>query len=130
MGFDFDRPIRDRLPPGFRMALKFVTTIIDPGIYTEPYVDKPFLYGTGLGSFYSFRIGEKANGSLAEPEDVIEEGADGSGIQIREELGMPSDPSKRRKFFLKKENLDAFQFEAGREYSADFFNPYLDLQVC
>ena len=57
---------------------------------------------------------------------VIEEGAEADGLEIRERLQMPSKAEKRRKFFLKEEQLQAFTFEKNRVYRADFFNPYLD----
>jgi len=39
---------------------------------------------------------------------------------------MPSTGPARRKWALTASNRDAFIFEAGREYSADFHNGYLD----
>jgi len=127
MGYDFDRPIRDRLPPGFRTAMKFVTTIIDPGIYSDPYADKPYLYGAALSSFFQLRIGEKTD-DFDENDDggVIEEGAEGSGQDIRDNMSLPETGNKRRKMFLKEENQKQFEFEEGRVYRADFYNPYLD----
>ena len=44
MGFDFSHPVRDRLPPGTKTALKIVTTLLDPGLYADPYGDEPYLY--------------------------------------------------------------------------------------
>ncbi|KAF2732569.1 DUF1769-domain-containing protein, partial [Polyplosphaeria fusca] len=135
-GFDFDHSIRDRLPPGFRYAMKIVTTILDPGIYSDPYSDKPYLYGPALSSFFSFRIGEHQNTTPIQDQlkgqierdaaGVIEEGADGSGASIRDEQSIPAKTNKRRKNFLNPSNLENFTFEAGRLYQADFFNPYLD----
>lgn len=134
-GFDFDHSIKDRLPPGFRYAMRIVTTILDPGIYSDPYSDKPYLYGPALSSFFAFRIGEHTSDVSAEEQlatfesdtkGVIEEGADGSGQRIRADQHIPAKTSKRRKNFLDEKNLDSFTFEAGRMYQADFFNPYLD----
>lgn len=131
MGFDFDRPIRDRLPPLFKPALKLVTTVIDPGIYCDAYADKPYIYGAALSSFFLLRIGDKSapgsrSPSRSRKSSIVQEGGDGSGSEIRKRLGVPENSEKRRKFYLKKQNLDNFAFEAGREYEADFFNPYLD----
>jgi hypothetical protein len=137
MGFDFDRPIRDRLPPLFKPALRLVTTVIDPGIYCDAYADKPYLYGPALSSFFILRIGDKtaqvesnsnqeSSATSRRNSRMVTEGADGDGQTIRDTLGMPENSEKRRKWFLKQKNLDAFTFEAGREYEADFFNPYLD----
>ncbi|KAF1976738.1 DUF1769-domain-containing protein [Bimuria novae-zelandiae CBS 107.79] len=134
-GFDFDHSIKDRLPPGFRYAMRIVTTILDPGIYSDPYSDKPYLYGPALSSFFAFRIGENtadvsAENQLArneaEAKSVIEEGADGSGQRVRADRHIPAKTSKRRKHFLDGKKLEQFTFEAGRMYQADFFNPYLD----
>ncbi|KAF2439398.1 DUF1769-domain-containing protein [Karstenula rhodostoma CBS 690.94] len=134
-GFDFDHSIKDRLPPGFRYAMKIVTTILDPGIYSDPYSDKPYLYGPALSSFFAFRIGEHTSDVPAEKQlasfesdakGVIEEGADGSGQRIRADCQIPAKTSKRRKNFLDEKKLEKFTFEAGRMYQADFFNPYLD----
>lgn len=57
---------------------------------------------------------------------VYEEGAEGDGVTLREELGIPSVVAQRQKHFLNATNREKFQFEAGREYKCDFFNPYLD----
>ncbi|ORY17521.1 hypothetical protein BCR34DRAFT_555599 [Clohesyomyces aquaticus] len=135
-GFDFDHSIKDRLPPGFRYAMKIVTTILDPGIYSDPYSDKPYLYGPALSSFFSFRIGEETKQVSADEQlasqlqndaaGVIEEGADGTGSEIRKVQKIPEKTNKRRKNFLNTSNLENFTFEAGRMYQGDFFNPYLD----
>jgi hypothetical protein len=134
-GFDFDHSIRDRLPPGFRYAMKIVTNILDPGIYADPYSDKPYLYGPGLSSFFAFRIGEQTSEVSVEEQlkthdsnmqGVIEEGAHGSGQRIRAEHKIPAKYAKRRKSFLDEKRKEDFMFEAGRMYQADFFNSYLD----
>ncbi|KAF2804635.1 DUF1769-domain-containing protein [Mytilinidion resinicola] len=126
-GFDFDHSIRDRLPPGFKTAMRIATTLLDPGLYADPYSDAPFLYGPALSSFFAFRVGEKRDGGVhVEQGGVIEEGGDGSGAEVREKLGVPAAANKRRKHFLKRERLEGFVFEEGRRYGGDFFNPYLD----
>ncbi|KAF2494770.1 DUF1769-domain-containing protein [Lophium mytilinum] len=126
-GFDFDHSIRDRLPPGFKTAMRIVTTLLDPGIYADPYSDAPYLYGPALSSFFALRVGEKGDGRVnVEEGEVIEEGGDGSGAGVRERLGVPDTANKRRKHFLKRERLEGFVFEEGRRYGGDFFNPYLD----
>ena len=129
-GNDFDHPIRDRLPPGFNQATKIVTWFIDPGLYGDLMADEPHLYGPLLSSINVFRIGEKGSENRAQTEreklHVFHEGADGGGEDIREDLGIPSDTPLRQKFFLNESHLRNFTFEKDREYSNDFFNPYLD----
>jgi hypothetical protein len=143
-GNDFDRPIRDRLPPGFSKAFQIVKWFIDPGLEGDVYADNPYLYGPALSSWNILRISDKVidppppesqeNGEQswkmpnAESfhEDIVEEGADGTGEEIREEASIPSDSAARKKFFLAESHRDAFTFEAGRLYQSDFGNPYLD----
>ena len=134
-GFDFDHSIRDRLPPGFKYAMRIVTTLLDPGIYSDPYSDKPYLYGPALSSFFSFRIGDHTSDvpvdqQLAtfenESKAVVLEGAEGSGQRIRADQHIPAKINKRRKHFLDAKALKGFTFEKGRLYQADVFNPYLD----
>lgn len=138
-GNDFDRPIRDRLPPGFNQALRIVKWWIDPGLDGDAYADKPYLYGPALSSWNMFRIGDK----VVDPERhnieewkvpegaefhkvVVEEGADGSGEQVRDNAGIPVGAAARKKFFLTESNRQDFVFEKGRLYQSDFYNPYLD----
>ena len=127
-GNDFDHPIRDRLPPGFNQATKIVTWFIDPGLYGDLLADEPHLYGPLLSSINVFHVGEKDVPASAERDHmtVFGEGADPGGEEIREALGIPSDTPARQKFFLNEHHLKDFTFEKGREYSNDFFNPYLD----
>lgn len=137
-GNDFDRPIRDRLPPGFNAALRFVKWMIDPGLDGDAYADKPYLYGPALSSWNYFRIGEKegqgVNGNVDSSssvmtshfhDEVIEEGGEGSGEAARQELNIPDTADQRKKWFLDQHNRQAFEFEEGREYKADFGNPYI-----
>lgn len=139
-GNDFDRPIRDRLPPGFNQALRIVKWWIDPGLEGDAYADKPYLYGPALSSFNQLRICEKVvhdskpedkgaweipNGSSFH-ETIVEEGAEGDGEEAREEASVPADAASRKRHFLTKANLEAFTFEKGRLYQTDFGNGYLD----
>lgn len=139
-GNDFDRPIRDRLPPGFNQAFRIVKWFIDPGLDGDVYAEKPYLYGPALSSWEKLRIGDKVIESTDEDqkegwkmpnaesfhETVVEEGADGTGGEVRKEGSIPTDAAARKKFFLTESNRQAFAFEAGRVYQADFGNPYLD----
>jgi Protein of unknown function (DUF1769) len=139
-GNDFDRPIRDRLPPGFGQAFKIVKWWVDPGLEGDVYSDKPYLYGHALSSWNILRVGEKivdearhdinADYKVPEAEEfhdvVVEEGADGTGEEVRKELNIPADSAGRKKHFLTQANREVFAFEKGRLYQSDFGNPYLD----
>lgn len=157
-GNNFDRPIRDRLPPGFNQAFKIAKWLVDPGLEGDPYADKPYLYGPALSSWNTLRIGEKifepeeqesetdvrgeeALTKVGQPEDqkgwkipnaesfheiIVEEGAEGSGSEVRSSLSIPSDSAGRKKYFLTQSNRENFTLEAGRLYQSDFGNPFLD----
>jgi len=153
-GNDFDRPIRDRLPPGTNYAIRLVKWMIDPGLEGDAYADRPYMYGPALSSWNYFRVcdrvgdgGDSTDSSTDgegsgsdtdgdgdetgdEPlrelhEEVIEEGGEGDGRKVRRRMAIPTQPGQRKKFFLDEQNRNAFQFEAGRLYKADFGNPYL-----
>ncbi|KAE9978041.1 hypothetical protein BLS_000913 [Venturia inaequalis] len=132
-GNDFDHPVRDRLPPGFNYALGIVKKFIDPAMEVDAYADEPWLWSPALDGFFKLRIGEKL--SQEEQKDIphpaesapLEEGADGSGKQVREASGMPDDSEKRRKYFMNEENRAKFGvFEKDRLYHGDFFNPFIE----
>lgn len=140
-GNDFDHPIRDRLPPGFSAAFRFVKWMIDPGLEGDVYADEPYLYGPVLSSMNIFRIGgkgkkiamEKKEAAASEGEDaqkedieILHEGGDDDGEEIRNEQGIPADSAARKKHFLYENYRKDFEFEQGRTYACDFFNPYLD----
>ncbi|KAF2022937.1 DUF1769-domain-containing protein [Setomelanomma holmii] len=132
-GNDFDHPIRDRLPPLFDKAFGIVKWWIDPGLDGDVYGDEPYLYGALLSSINVLRIGDKGSkthgkeeeGSKQEPV-VYEEGAFGSGEEVRKQHNLPSTAAARQKHFLNEEHRKSYVFEAGREHQCDFFNPYLD----
>ncbi|KAF2877187.1 hypothetical protein BDV95DRAFT_140927 [Massariosphaeria phaeospora] len=131
-GNDFDHPIRDRLPPLFDKAFGIVKWWIDPGLDGDVYGDKPYLYGALLSSINVLRIGAKGDKAdkehMKDAEELVvhEEGAEGDGEKVREEKGIPAAAAQRMKFFLTESHRKDFEFEAGREYKCDFFNPYLD----
>lgn len=139
-GNDFDRPIRDRLPPGFNQALRIVRWWIDPGLEGDAYADKPYLYGPALSSWNYLRVCEKVitdekmgdkeawkiPNATSFHEEVVEEGAEGDGDEAREDAGLPADAAGRKKYFLTRSHLEDFVFEKGRLYKADFGNGYLD----
>ncbi|KAK5170248.1 uncharacterized protein LTR77_004834 [Saxophila tyrrhenica] len=131
-GNDFDHPVRDRLPPGVNTAFKIVKDFVDPGLEMDAYADEPWLYGPALSCWFAFHIGDKAGDDQGqqpdrkEEDDVLHEGASGSGQEIRKSLNLPENAEKRRKHFLSTSNREALMFEKGRTYSGDFYNPYLD----
>ncbi|MCJ1464320.1 hypothetical protein MMC07_002933 [Pseudocyphellaria aurata] len=139
-GNDFDSPIRDRLPPGFGTALRIVKWAIDPGIDGDVYGDKPYLYGNALSSVNVLRVGgkedEEGKGKGGDrvgkeekgedPQRSIEEGGEGGGEKLREELGVPADADQRKKWFLAKGRTEDWVWEKDRVYWCDFFNPYVD----
>ena len=143
-GNDFDRPIRDRLPPGFGAALRIVRWAIDPGLEGDPYSDNPYLYGPLLSSVNVLNVGGKAGqkGGDAEKkesgkggayevealgEEVVEEGAEGDdAVELREQSGCPGGSAERQKWALGAPEKDRWVWEGGRTYRADFSNGYLD----
>ncbi|PLB45485.1 DUF1769-domain-containing protein [Aspergillus steynii IBT 23096] len=128
-GNNFDRPIRDRLPPGFNAALRLVRWSIDPTLDGDAYADQPYLFSPALATWNQFRVGEKVRRDDEVPvlhgAGVVEEGADGDGVAVREGLGVPGDVDGRRKWFQEEEKRAEFVFEEGRVYWVDFGNPYL-----
>jgi len=128
LGNDFDHPIRDQLPPFFGQALHFVKSWIDPGLDGDAYADKPYLFGPMVSSVNTLRIADKGDDAKVnvDENEVIEEGASGSGEQVRKDLSIPDSSSARQKHFLDQEKRKAFTLEEGRKYEADFFNGYLD----
>lgn len=130
-GNSFDRPIRDRLPPGTSTALRIVKWAIDPGLDGDLYSDTPHLYGNALSSVNVLRVGEKVKDgkSLSEPvgeTNALEEGGDGDGEEWRESRDVPHTGDARKKHFLTKGKAEQWEWEQGRVYECDFFNPYLD----
>ncbi|PFH62657.1 hypothetical protein XA68_12528 [Ophiocordyceps unilateralis] len=103
-GNDFDRPIRDRLPPGFSAALSFVKCS-----FNRLYV--------GSGKY------DEANGGL-----WFEEGGDDEGLAVRASLGVPSTSKDRMQWALRDEAKAGWLFRYGQTYGLDFFNPYLDFE--
>ena len=142
-GNDFDHPIRDRLPPGFSTALKIVKWAVDPGLDGDPYADKPYMYGPATSSVNALHVGSKSSrgnqggekyGKIVDAQGkgeedaglVFEEGGDEEGLAYRREQGIPDGDAARKKHFLSEENRKAWEWESGRSYGCDFFNPYLD----
>lgn len=130
-GNSFDRPIRDRLPPGTSTALRIVKWAIDPGLDGDLYSDTPHLYGNALSSVNILRVGEKVKDGKDLPEPVgeekaLEEGGDGEGEEWRKSKDVPETGDARKKHFLSKGKTEEWEWEEGRVYECDFFNPYLD----
>lgn len=124
-GNDFDRPIRDKLPPGFNTAMSIVRWWIDPGLDGDAYADRPYLYGPALSSFNSIHLGA---GEYVEEKGGLwfEEGGDAKGMEARRALGAPDDSKARMKWALRDDSKNNWVFEYGKSYGLDFFNPYLD----
>ncbi|KAL8714621.1 MAG: hypothetical protein Q9220_001569 [cf. Caloplaca sp. 1 TL-2023] len=133
-GNDFEHPVRDRIPPGFNAAFKIVKWAIDPGLEGDVYADKPWLYGNALSSVNVLSVGPKLEGTgdklqegeHSDEEAIVEGGFDG-GQELRASLGIPDGAAARQKWFLGgHDRLEKWEWEEGRLYKADFFNPYLD----
>ncbi|RFU27126.1 hypothetical protein B7463_g9210, partial [Scytalidium lignicola] len=71
--------------------------------------------GLGLGPGHHEEIGL-----------LFEEGGDVEGLSLRREKGVPDSDAARRKHFLDAQKKAAWEWEEGRVYGVDFFNPYLD----
>ena len=133
-GNDFDHPIRDRLPPGFNTAFKIVKWAVDPGLDGDVYAEKPYLYGPAASSVNTLYVGTKGGKSKAGEHEaglVFEEGGEEDGLELRREKGVPDTEAARKKHFLNEENRTEWEWEEGRVYGCDFFNPYLDFNgIC
>ncbi|KAF4630678.1 hypothetical protein G7Y89_g7456 [Cudoniella acicularis] len=126
-GNDFDHPIRDRLPPGFSTAFKIVKWVVDPGLDGDVYADKPYLYGPALSSVNALHVGGKEKEECDDEAGLVfeEEGVE-VGLELRKEKGVPESMAARKKHFLVEENRKQWEWEEGRVYGCDFYNPYLD----
>lgn len=127
-GNDFDHPIRDRLPPGFGTAMKIVKWGIDPGLDGDVYAEKPYLYGPVGSSVNMLNVGKAGKGGRINDEYGIEveEGAEGDGEKFRKDAGIPDSEAARKKWFLNEGHRKGFTWDKGRQFTADFFNAYLD----
>lgn len=127
-GNDFDHPIRDRLPPGFNTAFRIVKWVIDPGLDGDVYADKPYLYGPTASSVNILHVGGEGNKAGYEEDIglVFEEGGDEEGMEIRTAKGVPDTDAARKKHFLNEERRKDWDWEEGKTYGCDFYNPYLD----
>jgi hypothetical protein len=77
----------------------------------------------------SSRSSSRASSAASDIEEnvhVVKEGAVGSGKALRKEKSIPPQSAARMKHFLYQQYREQFTFEKDREYSCDFFNPYLD----
>ncbi|KAL8832646.1 MAG: hypothetical protein Q9170_004806 [Blastenia crenularia] len=135
-GNDFEHPVRDRIPPGFTAAFRIVKWAIDPGLDGDVYADKPYLYGNALSSINVLSVGPIVDGNgldkiisteAMQGEAAITEGGFDGGEELRQRLSIPGNAAARQKWFLGgHDRLETWQWEEGRLYKADFFNPYLD----
>lgn len=124
-GNDFDRPIRDKLPPGFNTALNIVKWWIDPGLDGDAYADRPYMFGPALSSFNTLHVGKGEHnddkGGL-----WFDEGGDEDGMQARKEAGAPGTSKGRMKWALGAQAKEDWLFEYGKTYGMDLYNPYID----
>lgn len=51
-------------------------------------------------------------------------------MEIRRGHEIPDTEAARKRFFLDEENKRKWEWESGRTYAVDFFNPYLDFSGC
>lgn len=103
--------------------------LVDPGLDGDVYAEKPYLYGPAASSVNTLHI--RGNGKVdGQPEHdaglVFTEGGDEDGVELRKEKGVPESEAARKKHFLNEENRKEWEWEAGKIYGCDFFNPYLD----
>ncbi|PYH98103.1 DUF1769-domain-containing protein [Aspergillus ellipticus CBS 707.79] len=136
-GNDFDHPIREYLPPGFGTGLRIVKSTLDPSLEGDVYAEKPYLLSPGLAGWNFLEIGGVV-GEDGDEEDgdgdregnlIVEEGARGSGVEVRKTCGIPDDADARKRYFHDEQVRKGFEFEGGRVYKADFGNPYLDFNA-
>lgn len=57
---------------------------------------------------------------------IFQEGGSEEGLELRRGQQVPEAESARKKYFLDEEHRKQWEWEAGRTYGVDFFNPYLD----
>lgn len=125
-GNDFDKPIRDYLPPGFNTALNIMKWWVDPGLDGDAYCDTPHLFGPALSSFNTIHCGP---GTIDPSAGLIfSEGGDEQGMKLRNEAGMPKDAKERMKWALNAGSKEKWRWEYGHTYGFDFFNPYIDFE--
>jgi hypothetical protein len=94
------------------------------------YADKPYLYGPAGSSVNALWVGDSKE-SIEDVEEtesgkVWNEGGSEDGLKIREEKGVPEGDAARKKWFLNEGQRKTWEWESGRWYGADFYNPYLD----
>lgn len=113
--------------------------VVDPGLDGDVYADKPYLYGPAASSVNRLFVGPKTGGEGLKEEEgggegigyheaglVFEEGGDEEGMDVRMEKGVPETEAARKKHFLVEEKRKEWEWEEGRVYGCDFYNPYLD----
>ncbi|SPO02065.1 uncharacterized protein DNG_04738 [Cephalotrichum gorgonifer] len=126
-GNDFDKPVREYLPPGFNTALNILKWWIDPGLEGDAYSDTPNLFGPALSSFNTVYCGR----GTYDPSIglMFSEGGDEEGMKMRDVIGVPGKGKDRMKWALTSGNKEKWRWEYGRTYGLDFFNPYIDFQA-
>lgn len=143
-GNDFDRPIRDVLPHGFRIFWN-IGKWIDPGLEGDLYADKPWVWGSVLSSMNVIAVAAPGGATTPQETEIsdVEQtetppvGGPGAGWDgdtvLAEDMaaataptGIPVAAGARKKFFLERERREAFVYRKGWRYGLDFFGPWLD----
>jgi hypothetical protein len=105
---------------------------VDPGLDGDVYADQPYLYGPAASSMNTLHIGSKdgGKGDDIKHDDkvglVFQEGGSTEGLELRRKHEIPEAEGARKKYFLNEEHRKKWEWEGGRTYGVDFFNPYLD----
>lgn len=70
---------------------------------------------------------QQEEGRMALSEEAMSEGGQSGGEDVRAQAGMPDTAPERQKWGLHHGRAaGAWEWQAGRQYGFDFFNPYLD----
>jgi hypothetical protein len=143
-GNDFDRPVREHLPPGFNAALRIAKWMIDPGLDGDIYADRPYLFGPVLSSMNTVYMGRPPvseefglDVSEGEAEDAdgdadSDDAENETSSSLRQRLGMPADSAERIRWALRRDwsgnmpALDEFVWRYDTPYGVDFANGYID----
>ncbi|CAG8689453.1 4888_t:CDS:2, partial [Ambispora leptoticha] len=125
-GNDFDHKIE--LPPLSWLGLK-ILQIIDPALEADIYGDKPWAYSPILVTMNTIRVSEapiELDKDDSSRDRVLPSWPSSDGSHVKEGELVSFDPTKRRKYFSKKERRVEFQIKESQVWDIDFFNSYAD----